>query len=523
MIRPVAAAAQPAVSLDIAKIKADREALIAREAKRILDTPVSCSSKKKDCAPHPEPPVESWKTMVCGTCGSDFQAYPSEAKHCPACAGTDLQTYNYVDDTIYDRIWKPYYVRSHRGKTAAKRIDYLKNSSVWSKHKPVMTLQEGWVDSIPPLTAHDRSRKEMGLGDNDNYVSYARCGEYNFVGQKTVEDAKAGLIKHCSGCGVHKEDCWKPAQEDLPESHLTKDEIVGLEPSHDRCEVIDVPEGRIFWCHDTYTWMTACFEPDPDGIDHTTEKAAMEAITKHCQACNQRKDKCWKPDPSKEPAQEPDDLPKSDLTKDECTKDHIPAPPNLKLKDDEYIDEAGEVIEVSGGRIAYLYDEDGSTYLYSWMPACEADDGYIDDRNCKMLSKARKNFIEYCSGCTEDERNACSKVIDLKKDKQMPYIVDNLADRGVMPDLEREWTAHLVGTGKNPWTLRVLVGWVKCIKAGKPDFLVHINPGNYAGVYKIENNNPDLWQGVHYDHDLIHRLQPSWKKAEAEGTQEQAN
>jgi hypothetical protein len=59
---------------------------------------------------------------------------------------------------------------------------------------------------------------------------------------------------------------------------------------------------------------------------------------------------------------------------------------------------------------------------------------------------------------------ACSKVIDLRKDKQTPYIVDNLADRGVVPDLEREWTAHPVGTGKNPWTMRVLMGWVKWIK-----------------------------------------------------------
>lgn len=195
---------------NIEKIKADRAALIAREAKRILDTPVSCSRSDGDCLPRPDPPVEEWKFMVCNTCGSDFQAYLSEAKYCPCCAGNNLRGLDpLTDSTINTLIWKPYLVDTARRNTATKRIDHLRKATNRSKHKPALTLREGWIDPIPQPTLFG-IRYEMDLGDNDNYVIYAKCGDYEFQGFKTAEEAKNALINHCGTCSERKDRCWKP-------------------------------------------------------------------------------------------------------------------------------------------------------------------------------------------------------------------------------------------------------------------------------------------------------------------------
>lgn len=199
----VAASHTPVI--DVEAIRREREQFIAEEILREAITPLGLNCGANSCRED----ISSTKTVICEACGSDFSAYIGEADFCPKCGGTDLRYKRENEFTIAERInWGAYYHRKSVER-ATKRLKILRAKK--TKHPATLTIKEGWVDAHPGKgRVPNLDRLELDLGDDDNYAIYAKCGDFEFQGFKTVEEAKDALINHCGTCSERKDRCWKP-------------------------------------------------------------------------------------------------------------------------------------------------------------------------------------------------------------------------------------------------------------------------------------------------------------------------
>jgi hypothetical protein len=182
----------------------------------------------------------------------------------------------------------------------------------------------GWVSSEKILVEHYHWKKEKG------YFSKAKMGAPKYMSVKIsvkkslIRLAGRGLINlhsisdtgeqlfTLSSVGIDfmaaQKSLIKPigvakAPGDVTTGGATEAYKVVPDINGDYCTMLQVPHGQLPKCvkdgKETYRWLTSCYDPQPlDDQYYPTEKDATEAMNAHCESCEVRKEKCWKPEMS---------------------------------------------------------------------------------------------------------------------------------------------------------------------------------------------------------------------------------